>query len=329
MIINAKNAFTLQWTLTDSSTPPNPINNANVFVTMYQGRSSIDPDNLPGVQVAPITNVQLFYVVNSAGIYQAAFPSTLDPVPNQDGTWPQFMAVVDGLISGTAVYHDEEPVFVRTGFAANAVDLTTPEDVANEIGIQNVTAATLTILQGYVTSFSLAVLAETGIRSFSQPIQMNETRNGNGNPQMFVAQPPIINVQAVVVSGTAIPVAGAWPNWGYFVADDRKSIYIRQAASPTAFNWYPRYVVPPTPGFSRGIGNVSLQYWGGYINVPSDLEMAVRKMCAIYYGRKQTRDQASEAVTTAGAVATTRYRDWKVPPELDCIIKYYRKSAFV
>jgi hypothetical protein len=329
VILIAKNAFTLLWTLTDTATPPNPINNANVLVTMYQGRSAIDPDNIPGTPVAPLINVTLVYVPASSGVYQASQAATLDPIPLADGSYPSFTLVVDASVGGTPQYHHEEPIIVQTAVEANAVDLTTAAAVADEAMISNVTQKTLQILQDYVTGFSKAVLAETGIQSFSQPIQMNETRNGNGNPQMFVAMPPIINVQAVIVSGTTIPLAGAWPSWGYFVSDDRKSIYIRQAGSPTSFNWYPRYQTPPTPGFSFGIGNVNLQYWGGYQNVPSDLEVAARKMCAIYYKRKQTQDLQSQGETTAGAAATTRYRDWKVPPELDCIFKFYRKSAFV
>lgn len=324
MILVAKNAFTLQWTLTDSSGAP--INNANVIATMYQGRSAINPGAQPGIVTPPINASVLLYVAASNGVYQAAEPATLDPTPNADGTYPPFTLVVDATVASVSVYHREEPIQVVAAIQANDADLTTLDAVKAELKITSTIADAE--LQQYITSWSLAVLNKTGIKSFSQPVLMTETRDGNGNYQMFTRMQPIINVVSVSVSGVAVGQAGAWPSSGYYVSDDLRSIKLRNAQFPISYNYYPNYTTP-AGGFQRGQGNVQLQYWAGYANVPDDLEIASRRMVAIYYGRKQTRDLASTGIAAGGTTASTRYRDWDAPPEICKVIDYYTRKAIV
>ena len=209
------------------------------------------------------------------------------------------------------------------------IDLTTLALVKDEANVQSSTQDS--IIQGYITNWSQAVLNETGIASFSQVQQFTETRNGNGNYQMFTRNRPIVNVAAVTVSGVAIPAAGVWPSWGYFVSDDQRSIWIRQAGSPVGFSYAasPNNRIPSTPGFSRGVGNVVLTYNAGFAAVPNDLEIASRRMIAVYYKRKQTLDLSSEAEAAGGTTATTKYRDWKVPPEVACVVDFYRRLAVI
>jgi hypothetical protein len=325
MIFTAKNAFILQWTLVDSN--GNPINNAVVLATLYVGRSRSDPDDIPGTAVNPINNVTLVYVAASNGVYQAAIPATLDPPASYSGQ--PYMIVVDASVSSVAVYHAEEPATVLPF----PVDLTTLEAVKDELTIPQSNTTADSVLEQYITGFSQSVINETGIQSFNIPQLMNETRNGNGNYQMYVKMRPIVNVSAVIVNGVTIPAAGVWPSWGWFIADDAKSIWIRQAGSPVGVAYYPsggsQTRIPSSPGFSRGVGNVQLSYYAGYTNVPYDLELAARRGIATYYRRMQTLDLASKGLASGGTTATTRYRDWKVPPEVECVIQHYRRLAII
>lgn len=319
LLFQAQQAFTLGWTVADPSGVP--WINANVVVTLYQGRSRANPAGFPGVQVAPIVNVTLVQVnANSnPGLYQAFIPATLNPAP----TTEPFTLVIDANVNtNVAVYHFEDPSQV----VPYAIDLTTLAAVKDELNIQSTSADSE--LQQYITAWSMAVLNRTGIQSFSQPELMTETRDGNGNYQMFTRLRPIINVVSVSISGVAVAQAGVWPSAGYYVADDQRSIKLRNPQFPISYNYYPNYTTP-APGFQRGQGNVQLVYWAGYVNVPVDLEMASRRMVAIYYGRKKTRDQASQGIAAGGTTATTRFRDWDVPPEICKVVDYYSRLAII
>jgi len=225
----------------------------------------------------------------------------------------------------TLGYHNESAATV----IPESIDLTTLDAVKSELNIPQSNHNADAELQGYITAWSAAVLNQTGIKSFVQPSLMTEIRDGNGNVQMFTRNRPIINVVSVTISGTAVAAAGAYPSAGYYVSDDLKSIKLRTPAlSRISYNYYPNYGLP-TQGFQRGQGNVQLVYWAGYVNVPLDLEIASRKMVAIYYGRKQTRDQASIGIAAGGTTASTRFRDWYAPPEVCMVIDYYSRTAII
>ncbi len=320
MLLQAQNAFNLQWTVAypDGS----PIVNANVFVTLYQGRSRAASASIPGVQVAPIVNLSMSQVSANAspGLYQVAVPATLNPPP----TTNNFTLVFDGSVNAAAVYHYED----ATEVVPYVVDLTTLAAVKDELIIPQTNHAADQVLQQYITSWSMAVLNQTGIQSFTQPQLMTEIRDGNGNNQMFVRMRPIVNVVSVAINGTAVPATGAWPSSGYYISDDLKSIKLRFSATPVSYPYYPRQSSGAL-GFVQGQGNVQLVYWAGYSNVPYDLEIASRKMVALYYGRKTTRDIASVGIAAGGTTATTRYRDWDVPPEICKVIDYYSRTAII
>lgn len=323
MLFQAREAFTLQWTVADFNGVP--WTNANVVVTLYQGRSRVDPAGFPGTQVAPIVNVVLAEVNSqtSPGLYQASIPGTLNPAPTAD----PFTLVVDANVNANvAVYHYEDPSEVLP----YAVDLTTLNAVKNELGITLTDHSNDQELQQYITAWSMAVLNQTGIKSFTQPVQMTETRDGNGNSQIFTRLRPVINVSSVTINGVAVQAAGAWPGSGYYISDDQRSIKLRNVNLAPGQGSYPTYGrQQPAFGFVRGQGNVLLQYWAGYTNVPTDLEMASRKMVALYFGRKQTRDIASKGLAAGGTTASTRYRDWDAPPEVCKVVDYYSRTAII
>lgn len=186
--------------------------------------------------------------------------------------------------------------------------------------------------QDEISGFSKWVCEYTGIQSFNKLVTCVETRNGNGNYQMFVRTPPINSINRVIVNGAAVPAAGDWPSYGYFISDDLKSIWIRAAGAPASFTYQPAYywqAARCAGGFPYGVGNVLLDYLGGYARVPIDLQRASTKAVAIYCRRKQTLDLASKALNAGGTVATTRYRDWDVPPEIMKVIENYKRQSII
>lgn len=201
------------------------------------------------------------------------------------------------------------------------IDLTTLNDVKSWCGIGLENHTDDVEIQDVITSFSLSVLNQCGVKSFNQIDQYGETRDGNGNNQIFVRYRPVVNVVSVTVNGVAVPAAGPWPSYGYYVSDSRKSIMIR-SGSASRSTVYSRGR-NTSSGFSRGQGNVQLIYNAGYLRVPADLEMAVRKGSALYHRRKQNLDLASKSIAAGGTTGTTRFRDWEVPPEICSVIDLY------
>lgn len=186
-------------------------------------------------------------------------------------------------------------------------------------------------IQDAITGFSQYLLTRTGVASFNTVASYLETRDGNGADIMYVRNPPIVNVAAVVVFGISIPQAGPWPNWGYYVSDDARSIKIRSGSFPPSnFSYYTSYNRQKyAKGFPAGQGNVALSYFGGYTAVPYDLEYAVRCVVAINYKRKAWQDLDSKSQSVQGGSSTTRYRNWAWPPEYETVFRYYQRLAVI
>jgi len=330
MIFYAKNAFVLQWTLRDSNNVS--VNVATVTGTLYSNRSINDVTNFPGTPVTPINNVTLTYVGASEGVYQVSLPATLDPPLDSNGNYPPFVLVIDATVAGNPVYHNEEPSLVINSVVASSNDLTTLNAVKSWLQIdQNNTADDVTI-QEAISGWSEYVLNTCGIDSFTKVNQYTEIRDGNGNPQMFVRNRPIVNVVSVTVSGLSIPAAGPWPSWGYYISDDLKSIKLRLGGNPFSLTSSPGFfgrTSSAARGFDRGQGNVVLVYNAGYPRVPADLELASRKAVAIHCKRRQTIDQASKSIAAGGTTGTTVFRSWEVPPEVQSVIDIYSRNALV
>jgi|SRR5271157_464083 len=185
-----------------------------------------------------------------------------------------------------------------------------------------------------ISAFSLYVMNRTGISSFANVATVTETRDGNGNDQMYVRTPPIVNVVSLTICQTSIPLAGPWPAFGYYIADDQRSIKIRGTLQSSSYPWASRYrqsgLHRSNGGFARGQGNVLLVYNGGYAGVPFDLEYAVRSIVAINYKRKAWQDMKSRIVDGGNAgKATTIYRDWAWPPEYEKVIEFYARRAII
>src|ERR1700749_4858793 len=102
MTITVLNPFNLTWTLTNADNTP--VDTASVTATLYQGRSRINPDLVPGTPVTNLTNVNLAYIAASQGQYQAL----ISPIDSELGG--DYILVIDGVIGTTPVYHNETPV---------------------------------------------------------------------------------------------------------------------------------------------------------------------------------------------------------------------------
>jgi len=217
----------------------------------------------------------------------------------------------------------------------DSIDLTTLGAVKSWLEIDDTNKEPDTDIQDVITGFSQYVLNQCGVVSFSSLSAFVETRDGNGNDTMFTRNRPIVNVSAVVVNGVQVPPAGDWPSYGYYVADDKKSIRIRGtgpvSGSRSMFGglYSPRSSFFRSRGFDVGQANVTLSYLAGFIKVPADLELRCRQACAINYRRRQTLDMASKSVSAGGTTGTTRFRDWEIPPECQTVIDFYSRLAVV
>jgi hypothetical protein len=226
-----------------------------------------------------------------------------------------------------------EKSLLLSGQPDPVVDLTTVAAVKDRMEIQNSSNSDLAI-QDAITGFSQLFLSRSGYPSFANLVQATETRDGNGNNEMFVRYPPVRMVSSVSVNGQTVPAAGPWPSAGYYVSDNLRSIKIRGGTSQSRAGYYFNYAgirsnLSLARGFACGDGNVQLVYVGGFAAVPADLEYAVRCVVAINMKRQAWQDIASRSISAGGGAATTSYRDWSWPPEYEEIFEYYIRKAVI
>ena len=209
---------------------------------------------------------------------------------------------------------------------------------------------TSVILNGSVTPIS------TGVGSWGAYIEQSKKsigmRGGIGNFSTF-PYPPVRgrwpcfiygqgNVEVVYTAGFA-----ATPVVNEINTIAAQTITLQQGpwASDAGVKFYPSFtalaLVPsaPTTGqyaVSGGVyvfasadnsKQVAVSY--GINQAPFDLEYAVRCVVALNYKRKGWQDQASRAVSSQGASATTRYRDWAWPPEIDKVFDLYSRQSII
>jgi hypothetical protein len=326
MTFPVKTQFVITWTLTDNA--GNSINNAAMVATLYAGRSTRDPDAFPGTPTSPIIGLSFSYVPSSAGLYSLPIPATLDPPLNGAG----YVLVIDATVGATPVYHTEQPVVLDT--AGASVDLTTVDAVKQRAEVTSTSDDNE--IQGAITGFSRFILNRCGVSSLNSIMSLDETYDGNGNSRLFLRSYPIQNVTAVIMNGVSIPLSAGFGSWGIFVEASQKSIGMRGGIGNFSTFPYPSYLYGSPyygnsrgPVFIRGQGNIEVQYSAGYNDTPEDLEYAVRCIVALNYKRKSWQDQASRGQMSAGASATTRFRDWTWPPEYENVIRFYQRKALV
>lgn len=316
MILRAKNAFTIQWTLTDDQTPPQPVNNATMTATLYAGRSAGNPNAVPGTPVAPIIDVSMPYVAATDGIYQAAIAGTLNPPSNGIG----YTLVIDATVAAQPVYHAEEPVFVILD--SSPIDLVTLEQTKDWLGISDDNTENDNTLQFLITGFSQYVLNQTGFSSFNSVQTYTEIQDGGGRQRLFVRNPPIQSLVSLQIGSWQVPISTSLTTSGIYIENGGRSIAFRGSAG----GLYPPYSIYPY-AFIPGQGNVQITYNGGYVSTPYDLGMAAMKAASIYYERGDYQDMASKTLSTGNGSGTIRYRDWSLPPEVNDVISFYSRYA--
>jgi hypothetical protein len=339
--IPVKTAFTLTWTLTDAQ--GKPINNAAVTVTLYAGRSAINPAGNPGTPIAPLNATPLAYMPGSAGQYSAAIPATVNPPLNGTG----YMLVVDATVAGTQVYHTEQPAVIET--AGSLLDLTTVDQVKNWIpglGVPGNTGVAVAgnaddaVLQACITAWGFEFLSRTGFGDqngdylqspFNSICTFNETYNGAGTSRLYLRNRPIRSVVSLFVNDIQVNPSTNNGVSGWVIDGNARSIHLRggalgwggsfpqmawQAGSYRAFGGGLR--------FFEGIQNISVTYTAGYSTTPADIVECSNEIVHQNYRRRNWIDEESRAM--AGGGGTTRYRSWDIPPRCQVIVDRYTRT---
>jgi hypothetical protein len=100
--------FTFVWRITDTSTPPLPIDDcSSVVATLYAGRSTTNPDFIPGTAVPAFSNQTLVHT--SDGNYEVEVGSSplFDALPSTN-----YRIVIDAVRDGEPFGHWEEDAAV-------------------------------------------------------------------------------------------------------------------------------------------------------------------------------------------------------------------------
>jgi hypothetical protein len=331
LTLPVKTSFVLSWTLTDAQ--DQPINNADVIATLYAGRSLTNPDAAPGEATPPIIGLVLPYVAASAGVYSATVPATLGPLP--DGTG--YILVIDATITGSPIYHAEQPVVIDT--AGSAMDLTTVDLVKNWLpGSSDSTDDDATI-QLCITAWGFEFLRRTGMGDqsgdftqspFTAICAWDETYDGCGTNRLPLRNRPIKSVTSLVVNGLSVPASSGYPSHGYVIDGSKRSISMRApflgwgAQLWSSWQSGPYHAFARGPGFPYDFQNIHVQYTAGYAVTPADIVQCANQVVGLNYKRRTWIGEKSRAVAGGGGSIT--WGDWDVPPEAQSVISMYTRT---
>lgn len=173
--------------------------------------------------------------------------------------------------------------------AAN--DLTTLLKVKDWLGLKG--AEHDDILRRMITAISTAaeVYCCRKLKSGSQV----EVRNGHGGVKIMLENFPVTAVSSVVVDGVTIP----------------SSSYTFTATS----------IILTSGSFTRGNGNITISYTGGYVDVPYDLEQAIIEWIELRFKRMRSVDMVSKGL----AGETTTYSQADIPAFAKTVLGNYRR----
>jgi hypothetical protein len=123
-----------------------------------------------------------------------------------------------------------------------------------------------------------------------------ETRNGTGTKRLVLTNYPVTAVASVTVGGVTVP----------------------------AYNYvFDQYGIELACGtFSRGAGNVVVQYTAGYATTPADVEQACIELVQLRYKRRLNPDVTSK---TQGGEAIAVAAPQEMPANVAGILKQYRR----
>lgn len=219
----------------------------------------------------------------------------------------------------------------------SALDLTTLQNVKDYLGVTG--TGDDNVIQGLITALGTAWLWWTGLGNqnrintqspFNSQVTYSEVYDGNGSPRMYLRNRPIISVVSLSIDGVVMQASTGYPNPGYVIDGNAKSIVLINGGGPSSATFSFNYLPGPSCGgwwFKKGLQNVSVQYTAGYSTTPFDVELAAKQIVATTYQRKKRRDQTSQAM--AQGAGTIAFRDWSIPPEAREVINAYRRDAIL
>lgn len=223
----------------------------------------------------------------------------------------------------------------ETPLPTNPIDLITIDELADWGNVptayttnENYNVVVANILQETITGFSQTFLWMTGrtagyfTGNGSGGFQaFTETRNGNGSRSMGVLNGPINSVTTVQVGPISYPESVSWNQGGWFVAQGGEFISLRSGTSgfPSGFP-----IFGPQWFFTPGVGNVTLEYTGGYETPPYDVVVAALKACTVIISKRLREDEGARSTPQTGSISN--FRAWKWPPEVQQTIENYRRT---
>jgi hypothetical protein len=326
-----KTSFLLTWSLTDGNGAP--IINASVTANLYADRSLMNPDLMPGTTVSPIVNFILNPVDGQPGVYSAAVPATLDP---PDAT--SFVLVIDATVSGTAVYHSENPVVIEPS-AGSPLDLTTVQIVKDWMPNGNASNSDDGVIQECITAWGWEFLRRTGMGDqsgeytqspFNNVCTWNEVYDGAGTRRLFVRNRPVKSVISLSINGTPIAASTGYPVQGYVIDASRRSISLLSGTAGWGPMLYSAWQAGPFHAFGGGIRfqralqNIAISYTAGYTRTPTDIVECANKVVHQNYKRRPYTDEETRSM--AGGGGSTRFRSWDIPPDCQRVVDQYTRS---
>lgn len=158
-----------------------------------------------------------------------------------------------------------------------------------------------TLLSALISRASAAV--ENFIQGSVLSASYTETRNGTGGQAMLLAEYPVTSASAVAVNGQTIPMASAFGQAGWWLAD--------------------RTILLVGYSFARGRNNVQVTYTAGYATVPGDIEQAVIETVILLLRRQEhvgisSKSLAGESVSFVSSDLT---------PSAKAVLNSYRRVA--
>ena len=310
----------ITWTLTNQSTGL-PVTGATLVATLYSNRNQANSTAIPGTISDPnLSNLSLPETnPGVSGIYTGIVPAAFNPVQAVSG----FLLVITASSGSTLLDTWTIPAVVIA--AQNLNNLVQLSDVKNWLNIELNNTDDDGLLQILITGFSQYVINRTGIKSFTQVNSYSEIYNGNGANRMFLKNYPIQTVSSVQVGAYNVLQSTGLLYPGWFIEQDQKSIAIRYAGG--GYFMVPYSTFPQK--FTRGTGNVQVNYTAGYTSVPADLYECAMKVCAINMKRQSWLDIASRALSAGSGSGHVAYRSWSRPPEVEEVLRYYQRRALV
>lgn len=179
-----------------------------------------------------------------------------------------------------------------------APDLTTVANLKAWLGIPASNVTEDTLLARLVTAESTWIQNWFNRTIWSQV--WTETRDGNGNTRMALANKPVTAFTSVAIDGQVIPASTGFGVPGYTFSDS--SLYL------TGYR------------FTRGEANVSLAYTAGLTSVPMELEQACLELCAYRYRERDRIGHASKNIQGETVAFVTK----DIPDSVRTILNQFR-----